>query len=80
MCAQLDALEVPATQFACQGLELDYVGLCWGNDLIHLGNDWQARELKGSKWQVLRHDAKRAYQVNTYRWDYPQLAALVAPR
>ncbi len=29
-----DALEVPATQFACQGLELDHVGLCWGNDLI----------------------------------------------
>ena len=29
-----DALEVPATQFACQGLELDYVGVCWGNDLI----------------------------------------------
>ena len=28
-----DALEMPATQFACQGLELDYVGLCWGNDL-----------------------------------------------
>jgi hypothetical protein len=29
-----DALELPATQFACQGLELDHVGLCWGNDLI----------------------------------------------
>ena len=29
-----DALELPATQFACQGLELDQVGLCWGNDLI----------------------------------------------
>src|SRR6202011_5912273 len=24
-----DALELPATQFACQGLELDLVGLCW---------------------------------------------------
>jgi hypothetical protein len=28
-----DALELPATQYACQGLELDYVGLCWGGDL-----------------------------------------------
>ena len=32
-----DALELPATQFACQGLELDHVGLCWGNDLIRHG-------------------------------------------
>ena len=29
-----DALEMPATQFACQGLELDQVGICWGNDLV----------------------------------------------
>lgn len=62
-----DALEVPATQFACQGLELDFVGLCWGNDLIRAGDEWVARTLSGSRWQVLRTEAKRAYQVNTYR-------------
>ena len=64
-----DALEVPATQFACQGLELDHVGLCWGNDLIRRpGNHaWTARAFVGTKWQVLRGEAAIAYQINTYR-------------
>lgn len=64
-----DALEVPATQFACQGLELDHVGLCWGNDLIRTAGAaaWTARAFRGSAWQAVRDAAKRAYQVNTYR-------------
>jgi Uncharacterized conserved protein (DUF2075) len=64
-----DALEVPATQFACQGLELDYVGLCWGNDLIRRsGNtEWIARGFVGSRWQEPRGEAAIAYQINTYR-------------
>jgi hypothetical protein len=28
------ALETPLSEFGCQGLELDYVGLCWGGDLV----------------------------------------------
>jgi len=64
-----DALELPATQFACQGLELDHVGLCWGNDLVrHPGHAaWQARAFVGTGWQVMRREAAIAYQVNTYR-------------
>jgi hypothetical protein len=64
-----DALELPATQFACQGLELDHVGLCWGNDLIRQPGHaaWQARAFAGSRWQVMRREAAIAYQVNTYR-------------
>jgi hypothetical protein len=68
-----DALELPATQFACQGLELDHVGLCWGNDLIRQGGHqpghaaWQARAFVGTGWQVMRREASIAYQVNTYR-------------
>jgi hypothetical protein len=77
-----DALELPATQFACQGLELDHVGLCWGNDLIrHSGHHaqgyqaghqpgrapWLARAFAGTRWQVMRGEAAIAYQVNTYR-------------
>ena len=64
-----DALEVPATQFACQGLELDLVGLCWGNDLIRTvgAAAWTARAFRGKAWQAVRDEAKRAYQVNTYR-------------
>jgi hypothetical protein len=64
-----DALEMPATQFACQGLELDYVGLCWGNDLVRrMGRrDWVVRNFVGSRWQEPRGEAAIAYQVNTYR-------------
>lgn len=64
-----DALEVPATQFACQGLELDYVGLCWGNDLIRRARhqDWIARNFAGTNWQVAKKEAVIAYRVNTYR-------------
>jgi hypothetical protein len=64
-----DGLELPATQFACQGLELDHVGLCWGNDLIRpsRGAPWQARAFMGSAWQVMRQEAPIAYRVNTYR-------------
>ena len=60
-----DALEMPATEFACQGLELDSVGLCWGGDLIWQGG-WRARSFRGTKWQKVREDT-RTYTLNTYR-------------
>lgn len=61
-----DALEIPATEYACQGLELDYVGLCWGGDLLWQGA-WRMRNFRGTAWQnVKRHDA-RSYTLNTYR-------------
>ncbi len=64
-----DALELPATQFACQGLELDHVGLCWGNDLIRRPGrkEWIARKFAGSRWLERRQEADIAYQTNTYR-------------
>ncbi|HEY7579061.1 MAG TPA: DUF2075 domain-containing protein [Acetobacteraceae bacterium] len=64
-----DALEVPATQFACQGLELDHVGLCWGNDLIRRSrrSGWTARNFAGTRWLETHGEAARAYKVNTYR-------------
>jgi hypothetical protein len=64
-----DALEMPATQFACQGLELDHVGLCWGNDLIRRDRhiQWIVRAFAGTRWQEPRAEATIAYQINTYR-------------
>ncbi|MBV9250517.1 MAG: DUF2075 domain-containing protein [Acetobacteraceae bacterium] len=64
-----DALELPATQFACQGLELDYVGLCWGNDLIRQEERlaWIPRNFVGTRWQAAQAEAKVAYKINTYR-------------
>ncbi len=62
-----DALETMATEFACQGLELDAAGLCWGGDLIRLGARWQVRDFRGTGWQVARDEERQANRLNTYR-------------
>ncbi len=61
-----DALELPATEFACQGLELDYVGLCWGGDLVWTGG-WTVRRFSGTKWYRSRQQDAQDFQINTYR-------------
>jgi len=61
-----DALEIPATEFACQGLELDYVGLCWGGDL-YWNNGWRIRKFSGTKWQNPKGQDAKDYRLNTYR-------------
>jgi DUF2075 family protein len=61
-----DALEVPATEYACQGLELDYVGLCWGGDLIRNGK-WIVRRFRGNDWEIRRSREAQDFQKNTYR-------------
>jgi hypothetical protein len=61
-----DALEVCATEYACQGLELDVVGLAWGNDFLPDGGGfWRARHFAGTKWQAAGKD--HAFIRNTYR-------------
>jgi hypothetical protein len=60
------ALEMPATEFAAQGLELDFVGLCWGGDLLWQ-NAWTPRRFRGTKWQQVKREEDRAYTINTYR-------------
>jgi hypothetical protein len=48
-----DALEQMATEFACQGLELDVAGLCWGGDLVRAGGAWQVRDFRINTYRVL---------------------------
>jgi Schlafen group 3, DNA/RNA helicase domain len=62
-----DALEVPATEFCCQGLELDYTGLCWGGDLIRHRGRWQVRDFRGSRWTIARGAEAIANTMNTCR-------------
>jgi Uncharacterized conserved protein (DUF2075) len=64
------ACEVFATEFEIQGLELDWVGLCWGGDFIWSGTDWVARTLhlgKQSKWSLINKTEKQIYRRNAYR-------------
>lgn len=62
-------LEVVATQFEIQGLELDWVGICWGEDLLWEGQKWECRRFNNKKWRILPAHAvrKRNYQLNAYR-------------
>ncbi len=61
-----NALEIPATEFACQGLELDYVGLCWGGDFIWNGR-LIVRNFAGTKWQYPKKPDAIEFTRNTYR-------------
>lgn len=60
-----DALEAAATEYACQGLELDVVGVAWGGDFVRAGGGWAARRFAGTRWQAERSEAH--YVLNTYR-------------
>lgn len=62
-------LEVPATEFECQGLELDWVGVCWGGDLTPNADcsHWEHRKFRGANWQNCRSIIEQAYIRNRYR-------------
>lgn len=60
-------LEIPATEFAIQGLELDWVGLCWGDDFRKEENGWSFHSFKGTKWQLERQDERKQFIKNKYR-------------
>lgn len=60
-------LEIPATEFAVQGLELDWVGMCWGDDLRKEIEGWSYHAFKGSKWQFERKEERKQYIKNKYR-------------
>lgn len=63
------SLEVSASEFECQGLELDWVGMCWGGDLTFddRTGGWDFRKFRGSKWQNCRSEVEKNYIVNRYR-------------
>ena len=63
--------EVFATEFEIQGLELDWIGVCWGGDFVwDQGGFWDLRTLRHgsvSRWGALTNPDKRRYRMNAYR-------------
>jgi hypothetical protein len=61
------SLEVAATEYKCQGLELDFVGVCWSWDLILQRKKWIPRSLTAStaSWSITK--SKSHFQTNAYR-------------
>ena len=60
-------MEDVATEFDIQGLELDWVGMCWDANLRRGDSEWELFQFKGSKWTNVNDAAKRSYLINSYR-------------
>jgi hypothetical protein len=60
-------LEDVATEFAIQGLELDWVGVCWDADFRRSGGKWSCHDFQGTKWRNIHDSTNRKYLANTYR-------------
>ena len=62
-----NALEVVASEFKVQGLEIDYSIVCWDADLRRENGDWGYYNFKGTKWNCRRKEEQRRYLLNAYR-------------
>jgi len=64
------ACEVFASEFEIQGLELDWVGLCWGGDFIWSGRGWASRkwwQIGTPKWIRMKKSDEIQFRTNAYR-------------
>jgi hypothetical protein len=60
-------LEDVASEFDVQGLELDWVGVCWDGDFHHKDAGWVLQSFEGTKWQSVNDGSRRLYLKNAYR-------------
>jgi hypothetical protein len=60
-------LEDVASEFLVQGLELDWVGVCWDGDFHHNNQEWNYQSFKGTKWQSVNDASRKLYLENAYR-------------
>lgn len=59
-------LEDVASEFAVQGLELDWVGVCWDGDFRHRNGQWVYQSFAGTNWKSTA-ESKKLYLKNAYR-------------
>lgn len=60
-------LEMVATEYKVQGLELDWVGICWDADLRRNETNWDFRNFSGTKWNKTNNSDEQQFLLNTYR-------------
>jgi hypothetical protein len=62
-------LEVAATEFECQGLELDWTCVCWGNDFAFQSSkrSWTYHYMFGVSLRNQNDSQKQQYARNVYR-------------
>ena len=64
-----NSLEVTANEYTCQGLELDFAGICWGGDFMRANDDrnWSFRKLRSTSWNRVHNKNDRRFILNKYR-------------
>lgn len=62
-----NAMEVVASEFKVQGLEIDYSVVCWDADLRRNNDSWDYYNFKGTKWQRRNKPEQKRYLLNAYR-------------
>ena len=60
-------LEDVATEFAIQGLELDWVCVTWDADFRYTENGWQPWSFRGNRWIRILKQERQTYLKNAYR-------------
>lgn len=62
-------LEIVASEFKVQGLEIDWAIVCWDADLRRNSSDtgWDYYNFRGSKWNKRHKPEQQRYLVNSYR-------------
>ena len=60
-------LEVAASEFKVQGLEIDYAVLAWDADLRYTSNGFEYFKFRGTKWNHVNQEQRQHYLKNAYR-------------
>ncbi len=60
-------LELVATEFDIQGLEIDYVCLAWDINFYFHDSVWNHQNFEGTNWKKINNEVDKAYLRNAYR-------------
>ncbi|MCF0230936.1 MAG: DUF2075 domain-containing protein, partial [Enterococcus sp.] len=60
-------MEIVASEFKVQGLEIDWAVVCWDLDLRRKDSHWDYFNFRGTKWTHRNNADQKRYLVNAYR-------------
>lgn len=61
-------MEIVASEFKVQGLEIDWAVVCWDADLRRKSaTEWDYYSFKGTRWNHRNKDEQKRYLLNAYR-------------
>ena len=61
-------MEIVASEFKVQGLEIDWAVVCWDADLRRKdGTSWDYYSFRGTKWMHRNKEEQQRYLINSYR-------------